>query len=85
MLRLLNNEISKLDNLITTSKSFGDHSGVGNKGESSGTKTVFVKSILLTDTIDILYIKPVVKSVATESKSALQQSVATGKSMKIFG
>ena len=42
ILRLLNNGTSKLDHLITTSKSFGDHSGVGYKGESFGTKTVFV-------------------------------------------
>ena len=28
MLRLLNNGTSKLDQLITTGKSFGDHSGV---------------------------------------------------------
>ena len=38
MLRLLNNRTSKLDHLVTTDKSFGDHSGVGYKGESSGTK-----------------------------------------------
>ena len=28
-LRLLNNGSSKLDHLITTGKSFGDHSGIG--------------------------------------------------------
>ena len=28
MLRLLNNGISKLDHLIITGKSFGDHSGI---------------------------------------------------------
>ena len=40
-LRLLNNGSSKLDYLITTGKSFGDHGGIGYKGESSGSKTFF--------------------------------------------
>ena len=40
-LRLLNNSSSKLDHLITTGKSFDDHSGIGYKGESSGSKTFF--------------------------------------------
>ena len=40
-LRLFNNGTSKLDHLITTDKSFGDHSGVGYKGESSDINTVF--------------------------------------------
>ena len=71
MLRLLNNETSKLDHLITTGKSFGGHSGVGYKGESSSTKIVFVKSGLLTDSIDVSYDKPVVKSIAIDSKSAI--------------
>ena len=44
MLRLLNNGTSRLDHLITTGKSFDNHSGVGYKGESSGTNTMFVKS-----------------------------------------
>ena len=35
-LRLLNNDTSKLDHLITTGKSFSDHSAVDYKGESSG-------------------------------------------------
>ena len=53
MLRLPNNGTSKLDHLITTGKSFGDHSGVGYKCESSGSKTSFVKSSLLDDSINI--------------------------------
>ena len=84
-LRLLNNGTSKLDHLITTSKSFGDHSGIGYKGESFGTKIVSVKSSLLVDSVDVSYNKPVVKSIATERKSVVQQSVATGKSVKLFG
>ena len=44
MLRLLNNRTSRLDHLINTGKSFGDHSNVGYKGKSFGTKTVFIKS-----------------------------------------
>ena len=83
MLRLLNNGTSKLDHLITTGKSFGDHGGVSYKGESSGTKIVFVKSDLLIDSANVSYNKLVVKFVATENKSVVQQSVATGKSMKI--
>ena len=80
-LRLLNNGTSKLDHLITTCKSFTDHSGVGYKGESSGTKTVFVKSNLLDDSINVSIKKPFVKSVVIENKSAVKQSVATGKSL----
>ena len=74
-MRLLNNSTSKLDHLITTGKSFSDHSGVGYKGESSGSKIVFVKYGLIDDSVS----KPVLKSVATESKSAIKQSVATDK------
>ena len=72
MPRLLNNGTSKLDHLVTTDKSFGDHSGVGYKGESSSAKTGFVKSSLLADSVDVSYNKTVVKSVATESKSIVQ-------------
>ena len=59
-LRLLNNGSSKLDHLITTSKSFGDHGGVGYKGEYSGSKTIFIKSGLLDDSINISMKKAVV-------------------------
>ena len=41
-LRLLNNGSSKLDHLITTGKSFGDHGGIGYKGESSSSKIIFI-------------------------------------------
>ena len=81
MPRLLNNGISKLDHLITTSKSFGDHCGVGYEGESSGTKTVLVKYGLLDDSVNVSNNKVVVKSVATKSKSAEKQSVAISKSV----
>ena len=83
--RLLNNSISKLDHLITTGKSFGDHSSVSYKGESSSSKIVFVKSSLLADSFNVLYNKSVMKSVAIESKSTIQQYVATGKYMKTSG
>ena len=41
-LRLLNNRTSKLGHMIITGKSFGDHSGVGYRDESSSTKTVSI-------------------------------------------
>ena len=81
ILRLLITDTSKLDHLITSGKSFGDHSGVGSKGESFGTKTVFVKSGLLDDSVNVSINKSSVKSVATESKSVVKQSVVTGKSV----
>ena len=52
-LRLLNNSSSKLDQLITIGKSFGDHGGIGYKSESSSSKTVFINSGLLDDSINI--------------------------------
>ena len=52
-LRLLNNGSSKLGHLITTGKSFGDHGGIRYKGESSSSKTVFINSGLLDDSINI--------------------------------
>ena len=61
--------------MITTSKSFGDHSGVGYKGESFGSKIVFVKSGLLNDSLNVFVKNSDVKSVATK------QSIAAGKSM----
>ena len=82
---MLNNGTSKLDHLITTSKSFSDHSGVRYKGELSGTKTVFVKSSLLADSVNVSYNKLVVKSIATKSKYIIQQFVATGKFVKNSG
>ena len=51
MLRLLINGTSKLDYFITIGKSFGNHSGVGYKDESSSTKTMLVKSGLLVDSV----------------------------------
>ena len=56
-----------------------DHNGVGYKGESSGSRTIFIKSGLLDDSLNISIKKPIVKSVATENKSIVKQSVATGK------
>ena len=49
-LRLLNNGSSKMDHLIITSKSFGDHGGIG---YSSGSKTVFINSGLLDDSMNV--------------------------------
>ena len=46
-LRFLNNITNKLDHLVTNRKSLGDHSGVGYKGESSGSKIVFVNLVCL--------------------------------------
>ena len=63
-LRLLNNGSSKLDHLISTGKSFGDHGGVRYKGKSSGSKTVFVKSGLF-NSLNISVKKSNVKFVAT--------------------
>ena len=53
LLRLLNNGSSKLDHFITNGKSFGDHSGIGYKGETSGSKTIFINSGLLYDSLNI--------------------------------
>ena len=78
MVRSLNNGLSKLDHLITTGKSFGDHGGVGYKGESSSSKTVFVKSSLLDNSVNVSVKKPIEKLVATK------QSIATGKSVSDF-
>ena len=69
-LRLLNKSTNKLDHLITTGKSFGDYKGVGYKCEWYGSKTVFVKSGLLTNSFNVSYNNPVVKS--RENKSVVQ-------------
>ena len=61
--------------MITIGKSFGDHSGIGYKGESSGSKTVFVKFGLLNDSLNVFVKKSDVKSIATK------QSVSTSKSV----
>ena len=61
--------------MITTSRSFSDHSGIGYKGESSGSKTIFINSGLLGDSLNVSVKKPAVKSIATK------QHVATDKSM----
>ena len=61
--------------MITTGKSFGDHSGIGYKGKSSGSKTIFINFGLLDDSLNVSVIKPVVKYVATK------QSIATDKSV----
>ena len=65
-LRLLNNSSNKLDHLITTSKSFGDHNGLVYKGESFGSKTIFINSGLFHDSINVSMKKHVVKSIATK-------------------
>ena len=72
MLRLLNNGTNKLDHLITIGKSFSDHSGVGYKGESSCSKTIFVKYSFLDGSINVYVKKLVVKSVAIENKPAIK-------------
>ena len=58
-----------MDHLITSGKLFGDHSGVGFKGEFSATKSVFIKFRLLVDSIDASNYKPVIRTIATEGKS----------------
>ena len=65
-LRLLNNGSRKLDHLITTGKSFGALGGIRYKGESSSSKTFFINSGLLDDSINVLVKKPIVKSIATK-------------------
>ena len=51
-----------------------DNGGVGYEGESFGSKTIFVKSGLLNDSLNVYVKNSDVKSVATK------QFVATGKS-----
>ena len=79
LLRLLNNNSSKLDLLITTSKSFDDYGSVGYKGESSSSKTVFVKSGLLDDSFSVSVKKSVMKSVATKQSTATCKSVSDSR------
>ena len=71
-LRLFNNGSNKLDHLITTGKSFCDHCGIGFKGDTSGSKIVFVKSGLLDDSINIFMNESTVKSI---TKGTLLQQV----------
>ena len=71
-LRFINKGTSKLDHLMPNSQSFGDHNGVGYKGESSYSKIIFVKSSLLDDSINVSIKKHVVKSIATENKSVIK-------------
>ena len=40
--KMLNSGSSKLDQILTVGKVAGDHMGLGYKGESSSTKTIFV-------------------------------------------
>ena len=61
--------------MITIGKLFGDHCGIGYKGETSGSKTIFVKSGLLDDSINISMNESVEKSVS------IRHPVATGKSV----
>ena len=60
--------------MIPLGKSSGDHNDVGFKGESSGTKIVFIKFGLLTESINTL-----------NHKSVVLQFIATGKSAKFSG
>ena len=77
VLRLLNKGTNRLDHLNISSKLFGDHNGVGFKGESSGTKTVFIKSVLLADSVDASNYKLVInllqQKVSLLYNSLLQQ------------
>ena len=81
MLILLNYGSDKLDHLITTSKPFGNYSGIGYKGESFGSKTVFVKSRLLDDSLNIAVKNPIVKSIST---SKTVRNPMKNKKGKIF-
>ena len=65
-----------MDHLITTSKSFGDHSDIGYKGETSGSKTIFINSGLLDDSLNVSVKKSAVKSVATKQSIAINKSVS---------
>ena len=58
--------------MITSSKTFGNQSGVGFKGDTSNSKTFFIKSGLLTNLIDPSKKgKSVINFVATEGKLVL--------------
>ena len=81
-LRLFNNGSSKLNHLIITGKSFGDHRGIEYKGESSGSKTIFINSSLLDDSINVSVKKLVVKSVATKQSIAIEKSESNLRSKR---
>ena len=49
---MLNNGTSRLDHMITLGKIFGNNSVIDFKGESFASKTMFIKSDLLNDSID---------------------------------
>ena len=80
---LLKNKMNRLDHLITSGKLFGDHIGVGFKGESSGTKIVFIKSWVLANSVDAS--KLVIRSVTIEGNFVVQQSIVIGQSAKFSG
>ena len=67
---MLNNGTNRLDYIITSGKTFGNHNGIGFKGETFGFKIIFIKSSLLIDLVDQLKGKFVIGSVTTEGKHA---------------
>ena len=62
--------------MITTDKSFGNHNGIGYKGESSDSKTVFINSSLLNDPINVSVKKPTVKSIVPKQLDATDKSMS---------
>ena len=74
-----------MDHLITSDKSFGNHGGVGYKGESSGTKIMFIKSGLLVDLL-MPQIISMLSDLLQQKISLLSSSlVATGQSTTFSG
>ena len=79
-LRFLNNSTSKLDHLITTGKSFDDHSGVGYKGESSSSKTIFVKSVVnLVQRLFNVFVKKTCYKICCNRKQVCCKAVCCNK------
>ena len=81
MVMLLNNGTSKLDHLITTGKSFDDHSGVGYKYESFGILTIFVKSSLLDDSFNVSVKKTCCEISYNRKHYVVKQSITIGESV----
>ncbi|GMN44885.1 hypothetical protein TIFTF001_014087 [Ficus carica] len=49
-LKMLNSGMAKLDHILSIGKSSGDHHGLGYMGESSSSKTMFVKGTSIPET-----------------------------------
>ena len=68
---------TRLGHMITSGKTFDYHSGIGFQGETSGYKTVFMKSGLLTDLINPPKKgKFVINSIVVKGKPTIHQTIA---------